>query len=171
MTIEDLINILGSYPKPLLLFFFLLPLLTYLYGKLYQPGKGIYPPRNYIYSIFIYLTCIPGIFAAVITIYSLLFTNQNLLQVNTLVYFIPIISMILTLIAIRQNVKLDQIPGFFRLRGLMVLLTATFILALILVRMRLWLFFGGSMIAFLIMLIILFFLLRWGSKTLFRGKL
>jgi hypothetical protein len=170
MTIQELVNFLGTYPKILLLFFILLPVFTFSYGKTFAKEKGIQSPHKYVYSSLVYLTCVPGIFAAIITIYSLFFIHTNLLQVNLLVYFVPIISMVVTLVLIRQNIKLDQIPGYYRLTGLMALLAATFIFALILIKTRIWLFFGGSILAFLIMVIVVFSLLKWGSNALFRNK-
>ena len=56
-----------------------------------------------------------GLFAAVITAYGLFFTRTNLLEVNLLVYALPIVSMAFTLLAVRRNVEFESIPGFDRL--------------------------------------------------------
>ncbi|MEZ4765253.1 MAG: hypothetical protein R3C26_19345 [Calditrichia bacterium] len=105
-----------------------------------------------------------------LTAYSLFFLRSNLLEVNALIYFLPIISMIVTLALMRRNVNFDYLPGFDRLRGLMLLLAVTFIVSFLLMQLRIWLFFGGSIGSLLIGMILIFLLLRYGSRLLLRGK-
>jgi len=56
----------------------------------------------------VYLVCIPGLLASVLTSYSLFFRHADLLNVNLAVYFLPIISMIVTLILIHKTVNFEK---------------------------------------------------------------
>jgi hypothetical protein len=78
--------------------------------------------------------------------------------------------MVITLIIIGRNADLDDLPGFERITGLFALLILTFILALLLQRMRIWILFHGSIMTFVAVVIVLFLLLRWTAHRLFRGK-
>ncbi|MFC1836810.1 hypothetical protein ACFL2Q_19150, partial [Thermodesulfobacteriota bacterium] len=90
MTTQDLIRSASEYPWLLLAYFLILPILTVLLGLLHDRHSGGRPPWRYFYAAIVYLVCIPGMLAAVLTGYALFFTGKNLLQVNLLVYFLPI---------------------------------------------------------------------------------
>ena len=166
MSIAELIEYLGRHSRELLIFFVAIPLFSLIYGQVVSRGKELLSPHKYVFATLIYLTCVPGIFAAVITAYSLFFLRENLLTVNYIVYFLPIVSMIITIAVIRKYADLDKIPGFDRLKGLMLLLALTFIIALLLIRLRVWILFGGSMASLLIIIALIFLLLRWSARML-----
>ncbi len=170
MSIAELIARLGHHSTGLVIFLTCLPVMTYLYGKLISPVQALQRPHRYIYAGLIYLACVPGIFAAVLTAYSLFFIRANLLEVNFAIYFLPILSMGITVALIKNRVDLDELPGFDRLKGLMVLLTFTFIIVLFLIRFRIWLVFGGSLTALLVLGVAVFLLLRWSAARLFGKK-
>jgi len=132
VSIAELLEQLGHYNLWLLLYFVLLPACTWLYTRAIGPGRGVLAPHKYCFSVLIYLSCIPGMFAAVITGYSLLMSRTNLLEVNLVLYFLPIASMIATILLIRRRVNTDLIPGFDRLLGLCTLLGVTFVFLLML---------------------------------------
>ena len=110
------------------------------------------------------------LFAAVLTAYTLFFTRENLLDVNMLVYVLPIVSMTATLILIRKNASFDEIPGFDRLSGLMVLIAITFVFVLIIERTRIWVLFGGSLASLAALVVGLYALLKWAAYMVFRRK-
>ena len=170
MTTRDLIHWAGQHPVLLLLVFVLPPVLAWLVGQLHGKGQGRLPPWKYIYSVLVYLVCVPGMFAGVITAYTLFFSNENLLDANLLVYFLPIVSMIVTLVLIRKNVSFDDVPGFDRLSGLVVMVGCSFVMALAIQKTRIFLFFGGSIEKLFLLAAGLFALLKWGSYMLFRGR-
>ncbi|MEL6820449.1 MAG: hypothetical protein AAFP70_01710 [Calditrichota bacterium] len=169
MTIEELIQQIGSNPTIILCVLIAVPLIAFLYGRLVSAANRLESPHKYAYSSLIYLACIPGGFAAVLTAYSLFFLQSNLLQVNPLVYFLPIISMAITIAIIRRDVVMDAIPGFDRLYGLLAIIGVSFFLSFLLIRTRVWFFLGGSFKALLIIAIGSFLLLRWGSSKVFRS--
>jgi hypothetical protein len=114
------------------------------------------------------MVAVPGMLAAVVVAYTLFFTGENLLDVNLLVYFAPLVSMLVTLALIGKNVSFADIPGFDRLSGLMVLIGVSFAIALAVHRARIWVIFGGSIELVLAIALFLFLLLKWATHMLFR---
>lgn len=170
MTISELSTELSEYNTVFIVYLIAVPLFTFLYQYVHKRGYGIYTPHKYIYAILIYLTSIPGIFGSILTGYTLFILKGNLLHVNLFVYFLPIISMVVTIIFMKKVVDLDRIPGFEKLWGLCVMLSMTFILTLIILNTRIFLVFGGSMMSFFLVMVFLFALLKWGSYLLFKRK-
>lgn len=170
MTIEDLINRIGILDTRIILLLFFLPVgIAWVSGRLHGPYNGWRSPWKYIYAVLVYLVCIPGIFSAVITAYALFIVRQNLMQVNFVVYFIPIISMAATLMVIDKNVPWNQVPGFDRLYALMILIAVSFMMALVILKTRIWIFFGGSVWIFIIASVVCFLILK-GCLQAIRGK-
>jgi hypothetical protein len=73
----------------------------------------------------------------------------------------------MTLIFIRQVVTFDEIPGFNKIYGLLLLLGTTFVAAFILDRLRIWLLFRGSLGSFILLCVLLFFIFKYGMKLVF----
>jgi hypothetical protein len=170
MTTREFIEMAGSHWLTLLCLFVLPPLAAWLCGLAHGRDNGGNAPWKYFYSVLVYLTCVPGTFAAVLTGYTLFFSHENLLDVNPLVYFLPIISMVVTLVLIRKNVAFDLVPGFDRLSGLMVMIACSFAIALAIQKTNIFLFFGGSIEKLMVLAVAVFALLKWGVYTLFRKR-
>ena len=137
--------------------------IPFLHGK---HGGGI-SPWKYVYSVIIYLACIPGIFSLFLTLYSVLLLRASLLAVNVLSYFLPFLSMFLTLFIVRRSVTFDDIPGFRRLYGLFLLIGLTFLVLFTLDRLRILLIFRSSIFLFFGLGIAIFFLLKYSARLLF----
>jgi hypothetical protein len=101
-------------------------------------------------------------------LYTFFLLKGNLLQVNALVFFLPLISMIISIIIINHRTKLDLLPGFGRITSLFMLLLASFILALILQRTRIWILFRGPFQSYLIMVGVLFLFMHFAARKLFK---
>ncbi len=170
MSINDLIKNIEQFNLYCTIYLIALPIIAFLYQFVHRSGKGEDSPHKYVYSVLIYMTSIPGVLGTIITSYTLFILKGNLLNVNLVVYFLPIISMLTTIIFIRREVNLDNIPGFEKLSGLFTTLGVTFVLTLILLKTRIFLFFGGSIGTFFLLLIFLFALLKWGTYLLFKRK-
>ena len=170
MTTRELIQWCDHYHWALAGAFVFAPLAAWLCGRLHAPGNGGNSPWKFCYSVLVYLTCVPGMFAGVLTAYSLFFTGENLLDVSFLVYILPIISMVVTLVLIRKNVSFEAIPGFERLSGLMVMIGCSFAIALAIQKTRLWIVFGGSIDRLILLALGVFALLKWGAYMLFRRR-
>ncbi len=168
MTTRDLIQLAGQHPVGLLLAFVAPPVLAWLAGRGHGNEQGKHAPWKYLYALLVYLVCVPGMFAAVITAYTLFFSGESLLDANLLVYFLPLASMVATLVLIRKNVSLDDVPGFDRLTGLMVMVGGSFVIALVIQKTRIFVFFGGSIEKLFLLAAGVFALLKWGTYMLFR---
>jgi hypothetical protein len=170
VTIRELIHVADRQPAILAGSFVAIPMLAWLCGRLHKPGAGGNAPFKYVYSVLVYLACLPGIFAGVLTAYALFFSRENLLDVNLLIYLLPIISMVVTLVLIRKRVSFDQVPGFDRLSGLMVMIACSLGIALAIEKTRIFLFFGGSVEWLIAVAIGVFALIKWGTYMLFRSR-
>jgi hypothetical protein len=170
MTTRDLIQLAGQHPGTLLAAFVMPPLASWLLGQMHERGRGGAAPWRYCYAVLVYVACVPGMFAGVLTAYTLFFTRENLLDANLLVWCLPILSMLATLIFIRKNVSFDDVPGFDRLSGLMVMVGCSFALALAIQKTNIWVFFGGSLEKLFLLAGGIFALLKWGAQALFRRR-
>ena len=170
MTLRELLDLAGNQSTLLLIIFGGLPVLTFVLGLLHGKGRGGLVPWSWAYAAIVYAVCVPGMFAGVVAGYALFFTNENLLDVNALVYIVPVASMVLTLVVVGRNVRFEQIPGFGRLGGLMLILGLSFGMVLALHKTRIWLVFGGGMGNLLLALIGAFILFKVGAHMMFGRK-
>ncbi|MFK8012720.1 MAG: hypothetical protein AB8B80_11800, partial [Marinicellaceae bacterium] len=85
---------------------------------------------------------------------------------NIILYFLPIIAMVLTLYSISKYTNLNTLPGFDRLSGLMTVLFLTGIVMLLLYKFRFVIGFFGSMQSLFILGIVLYFLFKVSLKKL-----
>ena len=166
MTISQIMDAIGGYGVFIIIIFVIIPLAAFAYGKAVGKEKAVQSPHKYIYSFLIYLSSVPGMFSLVLCAYALFILKANLLEVNIVVYFVPIISMIATIILIRKNVDLNYVPGFDRLYGLFIVLGATFTIALMILQTRIFLFFGSSIMTLVVFVVILYLALQWGMDKL-----
>jgi hypothetical protein len=147
-----------------------LPVLALALGLVHRRGSGNDAPWKYLYSLLVFAACIPGMFGAVVLLYMVLFTGQNLLDVNALVTLGPVASMAVTLAIAGRNVSFGPLPGFGRLSGLMTVLGLTFAVIFALSRTRLWIVFGGSMLLLGALGTFVFALITWGGYMAFRRR-
>jgi hypothetical protein len=99
-------------------------------------------------------------FSAVLTAYSLFFLRADLLRVNFLVYILPIISMVATLKIIKSKNSFDDIPGFQRILGLMLMIGTSFVVAFVLYRTVVFIGFIGRLTGLLVVALVVFILLK-----------
>lgn len=170
MTARELLELADRQPAVPVAIFVLIPLAAWIWGRLHRPRGGGESPWRYGYAVWVYLACVPGMFAAVLVAYTMFFLHQSLLDVSLGVYVLPILSMAATLFVIKRRVAFDAIPGVERLWGLLLILACSFAIALALDRARLWVVFGGSIAQLLLIAAIVFALLRWGSHLLFKRR-
>ncbi len=167
MTVEQFFSFISQKPALLITYFIALPaiaLLLWLWGE----GKGHKPPLNYVYSVLVYLVCVPGILAFTFNIYLFLFERASIYQMNIYTQIFPILSMILTLVFIRKNVEYQYIPGFSRLSTLLLVIGA--------IMMILWFLHKTHIFAvttFPIMALVLVFfaalaVIMFGTKKVFK---
>ncbi len=139
MTLGEFLNYLSDNPIGLILYFTLVPIAAFLAWQLGK-DEGHLRPWNGVYCVLVYLSCIPGIFAAALTIYLVVLRKENFLQADIYTQLLPIVSMIATLFLIKKNVDFDQIPGFKKISGLMISIAAVMALMLFIDKTRILVF-------------------------------
>lgn len=137
MTLQEFFDLLAENPSYILFYFFLMPFCALLAGVLGK-GEGHLSPWKYLYSAILYLACVPGIFAVTLSIYYFLFERIPILQTNVYTQILPIISMLLTIFIARKNVDLDDVPGFDKLSGLIMIIAAALSIMWFIDRTRIW---------------------------------
>ena len=169
MTLQEFFTLLGQNPAYVLFFFFMLPFTALLAGWLAK-GEGHLSPWKYLYSTLIYLACVPGIFAVTLSIYFFLFERRSVMDTDIFTQVLPILSMVLTLLIIRKNVNLDRVPGFDKLSGLIIMISATLCIMWFVDRTRIYVI---TFLPFYVVLLIfagLLLVIRFGWAQFFGKK-
>lgn len=166
MTIQNLIDQLEHHSLFVMLYFAIPPLLVWCLGFTSYDREGRVVFFDYVYSVLIYLVSIPGVISTVLIAYSLFLVKQNLLEVNILIYFVPVISMVLSFYLISRQVNFDRLPGFERLSGLMMLIGLSFLVVLALFKLRLIVGFFASMESLLVIGIAIFLLFKYAAAKI-----
>jgi len=170
MSIQELIQQSTQYSQWLIAYFAMLPIFALALGFMHRDGKGSDAPWKYVYSVLIYLSAFPGMCAVALIGYQLFFLKGNLLDVNAAVYFLPVVSMVVTLALIARNVTLIDIPGFDRLSGLLIAMLFSVVLAIVIMKTRILVVFYGSVFWFFMMIIFIFVVIKVALWFAFRKK-
>jgi len=163
MTLENFFKLVGENPSYLLLYFALIPLTAFVAGILGN-GEGAITPWRELYSVLIYLVCVPGIFALMLGVYSFLFDRYSIYQTDILSQILPVCSMIVTLLIIKRNVAFDAIPGFSKLSGLVSLIAATFLFMWFIDKTHIYAMTYVPFWQVLILFGVLFLIIRYGWR-------
>ena len=169
MTLQDFFTLLGENPSYILIFFTIIPL-TALLANFMGKGEGNMPPWSFLYAVLIYLVCIPGIFAFALSIYQFLFDRRSIMDTDVLSQILPALSMVATLLIIRQNVSFDAIPGFGKLSGLVMMIIATFAFMWFLDRTHIYVMTYLPFWQVILLFVVLFLIIRWGWSKFITPK-
>ena len=102
MTLGEFFELCGRNPMLVLGYFILIPLIALL-AMFFSKGEGHLSPWKYLYSVLIYLVCIPGIFAITLSVYLFLFERRSIMDTNMYTQVLPIFSMIVTIMLINAQ--------------------------------------------------------------------
>lgn len=122
MTLGEFFEKCGDSPSIIIFYFVAIPAIAFLL-YMWAKDEGHKSPWNYIYSLLIYLVCIPGIFAVTLSVYLFMFERKSIFDTDMYLQILPLLSMAITLWIIKLNVEFKQIPGFGRLSSLMMVIT------------------------------------------------
>ena len=140
MTTAEALQWLEQYQTAIGGAFVVLPVATYLLGVVLKRVSA--PLVGYFLSLAIHLAVIPGIGMAVLILYLLFFVRANLLnELHLVIHVLPVFSMGATLFAASRIMAFDDIPGFSRIEGLMLLVGLSFATALAIQKTRLGILF------------------------------
>lgn len=166
MSLNEVFDSLERNPLPILLYFVALPLIAWIMGAAAQDGRHIDTWR-YLYAVLVYAVCIPGIFAVTLNVYLFLFERQSIWEADLLLQFLPILSMVLTLILIKGKMSFDRIPGFGKIAGFLTIIAALIGIMWFFDRLRLVAFTYVPFSALLIGFVLTLLLIRFAWSKLF----
>ncbi|MEE9437915.1 MAG: hypothetical protein V3V14_02875 [Saprospiraceae bacterium] len=169
MTLGDFFQLMSNNPTVVCFLFIATPLTAFL-ASIFGKEEGNTTPWKELYSILVYAACIPGIFAITLSVYMFFFDRQPILETNIFTQILPIISMVLTLWLIRKNVDFKDIPGFEKLGGLVMILTAIILTMWVLEKTHIYAITFIPFHYFLLLLVGVLVAVRLGWKQMFKIK-
>lgn len=169
MTLEEFFQQIAENPAYVIFYFSIIPLTALLAGWMGK-GEGHITPWKYLYSTLIYMVCVPGIFAVTLSIYFFLFERRSIMQTDVFIQILPVLSMVATLLIIRRNVRLEQIPGFDKLSGLITMISATLAIMWFIDRTRIIAFTYVPFHYVIMIFAALLIAIRFGWKRLFSSN-
>jgi len=167
MTFGDFLSYLNDNPYFIVFYFLAIPL-TALMINIVGKGEGHMSPWCGVYSALIYMVVIPGIFSILLNVYHMLFEKQSIYDANIIAQVLPIFCMMLTLFIIKRNVDFKFIPGFGKMTSFLGTVTAIMLILFILNKTHLIAFTYVKFHYIVIMLVVLFVALRYGTRLLFK---
>ncbi|MCC6814894.1 MAG: hypothetical protein IT267_00615 [Saprospiraceae bacterium] len=165
MTLQQLFDLVQNQPQYALYFFTGIPILSLIIGWVSEPNS-YQQPWNVLFAFLIYASAIPGLFAITLNIYFFIWERGSIMNTELLLRFLPILSMIATLIIIRRFCSFDEIPGFDKLSGLMIIIGTLLAMMWILDRTHIYVFTYMPFYYVLIILISGIILIRLSLKKL-----
>jgi hypothetical protein len=165
MTLGEFFEMIGRNPNLVLFYFIALPLTAFLAGVLGK-DEGNLSPWKYLYSTIIFLVCVPGIFAITLNIYMFLFERRSIMDSNLYTQVLPVFLMLFTLWIISRNVKFEEIPGFNKISGLVMIIAAVLLVMWILEKTHIIAITFMPFYYVFIIFGVLFLAIRFGMKKM-----
>ncbi|MDE1464435.1 hypothetical protein [Spartinivicinus poritis] len=159
MSINELLSLIAEYQLVIVSYFISLPVVSYILLLMYKRTAQL-NWVDYFLSVLVYLASIPGIISFSLIFYTLFIIRGNLLEVNALVYFLPVVSMVLVFVQIARKTDFEHLPGFGRLSGLMLMMLLTCIVVLVLQRLHFFVGFFASIESLIVIAVIIFTLFK-----------
>ena len=166
MTLGQFFNALSDNPSVVCFLFVAVPLTAFL-ASIFGKNEGSASPWKELYTLLVYLTCIPGIFAITLNVYLFLFERQSVMDTNIYTQILPILSMVLTLWLVRKNVKFEEIPGFDKIGGMITIIAALIIVMWILEKTHIYAITFVPFSYFILFFVVLLIAIRFGWKKMF----
>lgn len=159
MTLGQFFDAVSQNPSIVIFYFVALPV-TALLAMLFGKGEGHLSPWKYLYTVLVYMACIPGIFAITLNAYMFLFERQPVMQTNIYTQIAPIVLMLVTLWLIKKNVSLNAVPGFDKIGSLFFIITVIISMMWILEKTHIFVFTYMPFYQFVLMFIGFLILIR-----------
>ena len=163
-SLLDLIQRLGDHRGVIAAVLLVIPALSWIIGQLLKRASRK-TAANFL-ALPIFMTVPLGTVMACVLGYLVFIVRENVLAYDAVLLFGPVLSMALTLFAVSKVLPFEEIPGFDRLSGLMLVAAVAFIIVYLLDRFALRLFFVASLPILALIFIVLFVLLRIGFTRL-----
>jgi hypothetical protein len=124
MTLRDLFQDISLHPSILLGYFLAMPLIIKSIGLIADGSKDV-TFWGYVYAVLAYMICVPGMLAFTLNLYLFLFERQSIWDTNLVLQLLPILSMIISLIFIKQKIPFEYIPAFGKLTNIITIIFAS----------------------------------------------
>lgn len=167
MTFGDFLAYLNNNPYFIVFYFLAIPLTAFLINVMGK-DEGHMAPWCSIYTALIYMVVVPGIFSILLNVYHMLFEKQSIYDASIIAQVLPILSMIGSLMLIKRNVDFNQIPGFGKMTSFLGTVTAVMLILFVINKTHLIAFTYVKFHYIIIMLVVLFIALRYGTRLLFK---
>jgi len=167
MTLGQFFEVVSLQPSIVLFYFFALPFTAFL-ATIFGKGEGHLSPWKYLYTVLVYLACIPGIFAITLNIYMFLFERQPVMETNLFTQILPVLCMLLTIWMIRRNVSLNDVPGFDKISSLVFIITVLICMMWILEKTHIFIFTYLPFYQFVLIFIVFLILTRLAWSRMIR---
>ncbi|MFD2574146.1 hypothetical protein ACFSUS_26150 [Spirosoma soli] len=138
MTLRDIFEAVSGQPTLLFLLLTAVPSGAFLVNLWSGETADQIWKWRYVYSVLVYLACIPGIFAITLDIYLFLFERQSVWEMNLALQALPVFTMAITLILIRRKIPFNYIPGSGNISNFLILVAALMSLLWIVDRTRIF---------------------------------
>lgn len=167
MTLGQFFEAVSQQPSIVLFYFFALPFTAFL-ASIFGRGQGHLSPWKYLYTVLVYLACIPGIFAVTLNAYMFLFDRQPIMEMNIFTQILPILCMMITLWMIKRNLSLEAVPGFDKIGSLFFIITVLISMMWILEKTHIFVFTYMPFYQFILFFVGFLMLIRFGWSKMLR---
>lgn len=167
MTLGEAFEYASDNPETVIFYFAIIPFAALLAGWM-EKEEGHLPPWNYMYSAILYMVAIPGILAVALSAYIFLFQKGNIMEANLLLQVLPVASMLLTFAIVKNNVRIESLPGFDKLSSLVLMVAATLALMWFIDKVKIIVFSYMSIQYLLLIFIGLLIAIRYGWRSVTR---
>lgn len=165
MTLQEAFDYAGNNPSYIVFYFSIIPFAALLAGIM-EREEGHLPPWNFLYSSLVFMVAIPGILAVGLSVYKWLFERSSIMQTSMILQILPIVSMLVTFFIIKRNVRMDSLPGFHRLGGLVMMISAAMAIMWFIDRVRIIIFSYMPIQYLLIILLVFLVVIRLGWRRI-----
>jgi hypothetical protein len=136
MTIEDFLTYITNDKAGLFLFFILLPIVTIII-TIISAGRSLEKPYSYLFSILLFVVCIPGVLSITLWVYSMFFERKAIWELPFFVYYLPVIVMAVCIYILKKKrIPIRRLPWSGELYEFLVLLIITFASILIMMKLN-----------------------------------
>lgn len=166
MTLHELFDAAAARPEWVVSFFIILPVIA---ATMWWIAKdhGTDSPWRYVYSVLVYLTCIPGILAFSLAVYLFVFQRGDILNTDLTIQVLPILSMLLTLWLVRRNVDFKDIPWFDNISRMITIIFIAMIFMFLVDKIHIYSFTYVPLWQIVLIFVILVLLVRYAWARLF----
>ena len=165
MSITEIISLISNNPNMVYMYYLVIVAVAVI-ASIYVKRENYKPPFTYLFSTLIYAVAIPGLVSAILVFYGFFFQKLNFLNVNLLVYFLPIIVLLAVFVGLNKAVGLKNIPGFKRISGLFMMIFLALFISYIIQKMFFGVIFFGKFTTLLVIFAVILVALKIGWDKL-----